>query len=53
MIFVPSRKNRTVEEIRYISRDSVKAVEVRDETDIVYYNFVKTNGKWLVRIPYL
>ena len=53
MIFVPSRKNRTVEEIRYISRDSVKAVEVRDETDIVYYNFVKINGKWLVKIPYL
>lgn len=53
MVFVPSRKNRTVEEIRYISRDSVKAVEVRDDADIVYYNFVKTNGKWMVKIPYL
>lgn len=53
MVFVPSRKNRSVEEIRYVSRDSVKAVEVRDDTDIVYYNFVKINGKWMVKIPYL
>ncbi|MCR5495108.1 MAG: hypothetical protein K6F15_05675 [Treponema sp.] len=51
MVFVPSRKGRSVEEIRYISRDSVKAVEVREDTDIVYYNFTKENGKWMVKIP--
>ncbi|MBQ5999731.1 MAG: hypothetical protein IJL70_09735 [Treponema sp.] len=51
MVFVPSRKERSVEEIRYISRDSVKAVEVREDSDVVYYNFVKINGKWMVKIP--
>ena len=55
LVFVPSRKGRSVEEIRYISRDSVKAVEVRDEEDgprdVVYYNFVKVNDKWMVKIP--
>ncbi len=50
-VFVPSRKGRSVEEIRYISRTSVKAVQVREDTDIVYYNFVKINGKWMVKIP--
>ena len=51
MVFVPSRRERRVEEIRYVSRDSVKAVEVSEETDVVYYNFVKKNGKWMVKIP--
>ena len=50
-VFVPSRKGRSVEEIRYISRRSVKAVQAREDTDIVYYNFVKINGKWMVKIP--
>ncbi len=52
-VFVPSRKGRSVEEIRYISRDSVKAVQVRQDRDIVYYNFVRINGKWMVNIPEL
>ena len=51
MVFVPSRKGRSVEEIRYISRDSVKAVEVREDTDVVYYNFTKEDGRWMVKIP--
>lgn len=50
-VFVPSRKGRAVDEIRYISLDSVKAVQMQDNQDIVYYNFVKKNGKWMVKIP--
>ena len=50
-IFVPSRKGRKVDEIRYASKTSVKAVQVREDTDIVYYYFNKINGKWLVHIP--
>lgn len=52
-VFVPSRQGRSVEEIRYISRDSVKAVQPRKDRDIVYYNFVRINGKWMVNIPEL
>lgn len=52
-VFVPSRQGRSVEEIRYISRDSVKAVQPRNDRDIVYYNFVRINGKWMVNIPEL
>lgn len=52
-VFVPSRKGRSVEEIRYISRDSVKAVQVREDRDIVYYNFVREEGKWMVSLPEL
>lgn len=52
-VFVPSRKGRSVEEIRYLSRDSVKAVQPLADRDIVYYNFVRINGKWMVNIPEL
>lgn len=52
-VFVPSRKGRSVEEIRYISRDSVKAVQVREDRDIVYYNFIREGGKWMVNLPEL
>lgn len=50
-VFVRSRKGRTIEEIRYISRNSVKAVQVEGERDIVYYNFIRIDGKWMVSIP--
>ncbi len=52
-VFVPSRKGRSVEEIRYISRDSVKAVQPMQDRDIVYYNFVRADGKWMINIPEL
>lgn len=51
LVFVRSRKDRSVNEIRYISRDSVKAVQVEDDRDIVYYNFVRINKKWMISIP--
>ncbi len=50
-VFVPSRKGRQVDEIRYISKESVKAVQVSGSTDIVYYYFTKVAGSWLVHIP--
>jgi len=52
-VFIPSRKMSQVEEIRYISPTYIKAVEVREEEDttLVYYYFVKEDGKWLVRLP--
>ena len=52
-VFIPSRKVSKVEEIRYISKSYIKAVEVREEEDttVVYYYFVKENGNWKVKLP--
>lgn len=53
-VFIPARKNRRVDEIRYISKSYVKAVQVKDDASIVvYYYFIKENGKWIVHIPEL
>ncbi len=53
-VFIPSRKRSKVEEIRYISKTEVKAVEVKDDnTIVVYYSFIKQNGKWLISLPRL
>ncbi len=53
-VFIPSRKRSKVEEIRYISKTNIKAVDVKDDGSIiVYYQFVKINNKWLVHIPKL
>ena len=53
-VFIPSRKRSNVDEIRYISKTNIKAVEVKDDgPTVVYYQFVKVNGKWLVHIPTL
>ncbi len=53
MIFIPSRQNSKVDEIRYISPTLVKAVEVRGNQDIVYYVFVKINNTWLLELDTL
>lgn len=55
-VFIPSRKGRQIDEIRYNSAESVKAVQVTktddDKTKItVYYNFVKEGGDWKVDLP--
>ena len=50
-VFVPSRKGQTIDEIRYISNENIKAVQVRDDKDIVYYYFRKENGKWKIYLP--
>ena len=52
-VFIPSRKGRNVDEIRYETEAQVKAVQVEDEIDTVYYNFIKHDGKWRVHLPEL
>lgn len=53
-VFIPARENNKVDEIRYISKTNIKAVEVKDDgTELIYYYFVKKNGKWYVSIPKL
>lgn len=53
-VFIPSRKRSEVKEIRYISKNNIKAVDVKsDGSTIVYYQFVKIDNKWLVHIPTL
>jgi len=51
-VFIPARKRSNVDEIRYISKTNVKAVQVKaDNSTVVYYYFVKIDGNWLVHIP--
>lgn len=53
-VFIPSRQRSQVDEIRYISKDSIKAVHVKqDGSIVVYYYFTKVDGKWLVHLPEL
>ena len=52
-VFIPSRKGRTIDEIRYETETIVKAVQVDGETDTVYYNFEKLDGQWKVHLPEL
>lgn len=51
LVFIPARKGRIVDEIRYISEDYVKAVQVQNSEDIVYYYFRKANGSWMIDLP--
>lgn len=52
-VFIPSRMGRRIDEIRYISSTSIKAVQVRNDETIVYYNFKKIDDEWLVELPRL
>ena len=52
-VFVPSRKGQSIDEIRYISNQSIKAVQVKDDKDVVYYYFKKEGGKWKIYLPTL
>lgn len=57
-VFIPSRSGRTIDEIRYNSADSIRAVQVSKNDDgtnriVVYYNFVKQDGDWKVYLPRL
>ncbi len=57
-VFIPARRGRQIDEIRYNSKDSIKAVQVSYKDDgtrgvIIYYNFVKQDGDWKVYIPEL
>lgn len=51
-VFIPSRKQSQVDEIRYVSKTAVKAVQVQEDGSIfVYYNFVKEEAGWKVKLP--
>ena len=50
-VFIPARKNSHIDEIRYVSKTHVKAVQVREDSDAIYYEFKKENGKWKVYLP--
>lgn len=51
-VFIPSRKRSKVDEIRYISKTSIKAVQVKsDKSIVVYYYFTKVGNEWLVQLP--
>ena len=50
-VFIQSRIGRQIDEIRYISDTSIKAVQVRDQQDIVFYYFHKINGEWKLHLP--
>lgn len=52
-VFIPARVDHKVEHIRYIDSASVKAVEVKEDAEVVFYTFVKQKDKWLVRLPTL
>ena len=49
-IFCPSREDKHIDEIRYISTNMVQAVQVTEDKDIIYYTFLKRNDKWLVEL---
>ena len=50
-VFIQSRVGRQIDEIRYISDTNVKAVQVREQQDIVYYYFHKVGGDWKLHLP--
>lgn len=50
-VFIPSRVGRTVDEIRYETETQVKVVQTKNNTDMVYYNFLREDGKWKLRLP--
>lgn len=49
-VFIPSRLNRVVDEIRYLSPTKVKAVQYTEQQDIIYYFFEKIDGRWYLHL---
>ena len=49
-VFIPSRTGARVDEIRYMSETSIKAVHREDNRDVIYYYFKKVDGKWFLSI---
>ncbi|MDO4506255.1 MAG: hypothetical protein Q4B64_04855 [Spirochaetales bacterium] len=50
-VFIPARRGRSVDEIRYDTETEVNVVQVDADKDIVYYTFTKINGKWKLTLP--
>ena len=51
--FIPARKGRQVDEIRYVTTTVIKAVQYKDDQDIIYYYFEKRGDKWLLYLDTL
>ena len=53
-VFIPARQNSKVEEIRYVSPTVTKAVEPKEDEDLIFYLFEKaSNGDWLLKLDTL
>lgn len=51
--FIPARRGRLVDEIRYVTPDYVKVVQYKNNTDIIYYFFEKIDGEWKLSLDTL
>jgi hypothetical protein len=49
-VFIPSRQDRKIDEIRYVSSTITKAVQVRQSDDVIFYYFEKVNDVWLIKL---
>ena len=47
-VFIPARQNSSVEEIRYFSKNMVKAVQPMEKEDLIFYTFENHGGNWLL-----
>ncbi len=53
-VFIPARQNSKVEEIRYVSTTITKAVEPKEDEDLIFYIFEKSaSGEWLLKLDTL
>ncbi len=51
--FIPARRGRLVDEIRYVTIDLVKVVQYKNKTDVIYYFFEKQDGVWKLKLDTL
>ncbi|MBO7484598.1 MAG: hypothetical protein J6T84_00880 [Spirochaetaceae bacterium] len=47
-VFIPARQNSRVEEIRYLSKNTVKAVQPMEKEDLIFYTFENNGENWLL-----
>ncbi len=48
--FIPARKGRVIDEIRYVTHDLVKAVQYKDDEDITTYMFERSGDTWVLHL---
>lgn len=53
MFFIPARRGRIVDEIRYVTPDYVKVVQYKNKTDVIYYFFDKQDDIWKLKLDTL
>lgn len=49
-VFIPARRGRQINEIRYISPTLIRAVQVSKDKETIYYTFEKVNNRWLISL---